>query len=943
LAVGSTDHTWPLAFSYWLTQYYAEGNRVLPKARSQSPVAGSNISERDGLSDDENQSGTQTKEVKQKQPTPPHLFLRFFRWYCHPELRDSIEGDLMEVYNERAETLGKRRADRKFVFDVLSLFRPGIIRRFEGFKNLTTSAMLKSYFIIAARNMFKQKALNVLNVVGLSVGIAAGLIIAIHIQGELSYETSFANYENIYRAHREGWATTSPVFAYEFQEYFKDVEAIGRFSPFGTRVVDTDKSNPGEAIGYYADSTIMKVFGFKVIDGDRFPLSAANTVVITRKMAKRFFGDESAIGKNVQFGNGVPSKVLKFDDGREMPVTAVIEDPPANSHIKFDFLISMPTFYQDAEEGIDGRRGWMIMYTYFSVKPGTFQRISEGMPQFIRKYYTNDPDAEQKVASRAWQIMPLRDIHLHSNLEKEMQPNSSIVYVYMFVAIELLILIVASANFMSLFTTQALRRMKEVGMRKIMGARPGQIMVQFFTEVSLLTLVSVLLAILFYGLALPFYNDLSGRSIEVWEVLRPEDLVIIGLILLTVIVVSGLYPTAFVSGFRAGSFLHENRLPRSIPNLMRSGLVVFQFVVSVSLIAATIIVGQQMDYMKNTDLGFDKEQVVNVKMYGHLREESFQNGDAFKTEFTKSPDIVAVGRVGRQIGERLSVENVVPWGKDAEQDGIRSVRVVRVDEGYLDAMNIQLVQGRNFSRAFNDSLSYIVNESAVKALRLENPIGETVVNYSRESRKGKIIGVVKDYHFATLHAEIEPLVIEFEPGWTDNLVVRISAGKTREAVEYLKRTVDKISPNSLFIYEFLDDRLDALYKSEDAMGKIFQFFSILAIIIACLGLFGLSSYTIEMRTKEIGIRKVLGATVATIVALLSSGIFRLIAIGFCLAVPLTWYVMNKWLSNFAYKIEIELWVFVLTGMTVVAIAALAVGFRTFRAAVANPVHSLRRE
>jgi putative ABC transport system permease protein len=874
---------------------------------------------------------------------PPKFFLRFFAWYCHPKLRDHIEGDLIEVYNERLKISGKRKADRKFIIDVLLLFRPGIVRSFLPSKNSTTSGMYKNYFIVAARNMVRQKALNILNVLGLSIGIASGLIIAIHIRGELSYEKSFTNYENIFRVHREGWATASPVLATEFQDFFHDVETIGRFSPFGTRVVTTDRNNPGEATGYYADSTVLKLFGLKVIAGDPSPLAAVSTAVITRQMAKRFFGEDSAIGRSLQFGNGTPTKILKFDDGREMPVTAVIEDPPVNSHLKFDYLISMPTFYKDGYEGADRNRGWMIMYTYFSVKPGALHHILAGMPQFIRKYYTGDPEVDQKVASRGWRIMPLKDIHLHSNLEKEMRPNSSIVYVYVFVAIELLILLVASANFMSLFTTQALRRVKEVGMRKIMGARAGQIMIQFLTEVALLTFFSALMAIIFYGLALPFYNDLSGKSLGVAEIFELQNLATIGLILLIVVVVSGLYPTFFVSGFKPGSFLRENKLPSSMPNLMRSGLVVFQFVVSVSLIAAALIVRQQMDLMKNKDLGFDKDQVINVKLYGPLRERSISDPGVFKNEFLKNPDILAVGRTGRLIGERLSVETVVPEGKDPEQDHIPDVRVVRADEGFLDAMNIKLAQGRNFSPEFNDSSSFMINESAARALGLTDPVNEILDSYSRGHRKGKIVGVVKDYHFASLHAEIEPLIIEFEPTWTDYLVVRIRAGKTTETLDYIKHTVDKLAPNSLFIYEFLDDRVDALYKSEDAMGKIFEFFSMLAIIIASLGLFGLSSYTIQMRTKEIGIRKVLGATVATIVTLLSSGIFRLIAVGFFLAVPLTWYMMRKWLENFAYKIEIEWEVFALTGMVVTLIAAVAIGFRTMQAALANPVNSLRNE
>jgi putative ABC transport system permease protein len=873
---------------------------------------------------------------------PPLLLLRFFRWYCNPKLKDFIEGDLIQLYNEDLNTAGKHKADRRFALQVLFLFRPGIIRSFKIFPTLNTPGMYKSYFIVALRNMLKQKSLNLLNVFGLAISIAAGLIIAIHIRGELSYETSFSNYENIYRIHREGWATTTPVLATEFGDYFQDIEAIGNFSPFGTRVVTTDRNNPGEVTGYYADSTVMKIFGFKIIDGDRSPLSAPNTVVITRRMAKRFFGEESPVGKSLSVGNGTVTKILKFDDGRDMPVTAVIEDPPSNSHLQFDFLVSMPTFFQDAPEGTNKKRGWMIMYTYFAGKPGAIDKISEQMPQFIRKYYAGDPEVEQKVASGAWRIMPVKDIHLRSNFEKEMNPNSSFIYVYIFVAIELLILLVASANFVTLFTTQALRRTKEVGMRKIMGARPGQIMIQFLLDVSLLTLFSVLLSIIFYQLALPFYNGLSGKSIGVWEIFEWSNVATIGVIVAIVIIVSGLYPAFFVSGFGVGSFLRNDRLPRSVPNMMRSSVVVFQFVVSVSLIAAALIVQQQMHLMKEKDLGFEKDQVITVKLYGDLREKSLSNPDAFKSEFLKNANILAVGRTTSLIGERLSVETVLPEGNDGEADHIPDVRVIRVDEGYLDAMNIRVLQGRNFSRQFNDSASYIINETAARAFGLSDPVNQILESHSR-GRKGKIVGVIKDYHFATLHAAIEPMVLEYEPGWTDDLVIKIGAGKTRETLESIQATVDRLAPNSLFIYQFLDQRLDALYRSEDAMGKIFQFFSLLAIIIASLGLFGLSSYMIEMRTKELGIRKVLGATVSSIVQLLWSSVFRLVAISFCIAVPCCWYAMDKWLSKFAYKIEIQWWVFALTGCIVILIAAIAIGFRTFRAASANPIQALRTD
>jgi len=863
---------------------------------------------------------------------PPQLFLRFFRWYCHPKLQDYIEGDLMEVYEARKVKSGKRKADVKFIIDVLLLFRPGIIKPAEGYQNLNTYGMYKSYLKVAFRNIVKQKVYNVLNVVGLAVGITSGLMIAIHIQEELSYEKSFRDYENIYRIHREGWAKSSPLLAEEIKAFMPEIDAITRFAFYGTRVVNTDNNNPGEVTGYYADSTVFNVFDFKIVEGDGKPLSAANTIVITQQMASRYFGSESPIGK-----------ILKFDNRTEFPVTAVIENLPANTHLKFDYLISMPTFYKDVGEDWINSRGWMGLYTYAKLKANSYTNVSERMPAFIRKYYAGHPEIEKMVESKAWQLMPLQDIHLHSHLENEMQPNSNITYLYIFFGVELLILIVACANFMSLFTTQAITRMKEVGMRKIMGARPSQLMSQFLTEVILLTISSLILAVALYYSVLPVYNNLSGRSIEFVQIFESDFLITLAIILVLIVVLSGLYPATFIARFKAGSFLKESKLPSSMPSRVRNGLVIFQFVVSVSLISASILMQQQLDLIKNKDLGFDKEQVVNIKLYGYLWWRAYSETDVFKNEFLKNPDVLAVGRTGSLIGERLSMETVVPEGKDPDRDQIPPVRVLRIDEDYLEAMDIKLTAGRNFSNQFNDSTSFIINEKAAQLFNMTSPIVESLDNYTRNHRKGKIVGVVKDYHFVSLHDEIEPLIMEYEPGAMSYLTLKIRAGKTSEALAFIQKTVNTLAPNSLFAYEFLDDRLNTIYKAEDSMGKIVQFFSGLAITIACLGLLGLSAYTVESRSKEISIRKVLGANLTHIVAMISSRFVRLVLVSLVVAIPLTWYAMDQWLNNFAYKITIDWWVFVISGIVVLLLAGLVTGFHSIKAATANPVNALRSE
>src|SRR5260221_279586 len=523
--------------------------------------------------------------------------------------------------------------------------------------------MLLNHFKIAFRTILKQKAYNSLNVIGLATGIAAGLLIALHLQEELRNKKNFEVKETINRIQTAQGAKRSPPLAIQMKERLPDIAALGRIASYGTRVVNTDDNNPGEVTGYYADSSILDVFGFKVVAGDRKQaLVAANTAVITQGMANRYFGSQDPIGK-----------LLHFDNQKEFPVTAVVEGIPRNSHIQFDYLISMPTFYQDVPDTWTNNRGWMVMYTYVRFKSNKeYEKTRAQMPRFIRDFYEGDAEADQTVADEQLRFQPLKDIHLRSNLEQEMSANSNIIYVYIFIAVEVLILVVACANFMSLFTTQAIKRMKEVGMRKILGARPGQLMAQFLTEVILLTVISLVLSIVLYQLALPFYNALAEKSLGIWQVFERDNLLVLAAMLTGVVLVSGLHPAFFISSFKARSFLPGNKLPISIPKLLRNGLAIFQFMVSISLIAATVLVHQQMNLLQNKDLGFDKDQVVNIKLYGSLWLKATRETDVFKNEFLKNPNILAVGRVGRMIGDDLSVEGVVPEGKEQDARTIPS-------------------------------------------------------------------------------------------------------------------------------------------------------------------------------------------------------------------------------------------------------------------------------
>jgi putative ABC transport system permease protein len=791
--------------------------------------------------------------------------------------------------------------------------------------------MFRNYLTIALRSILHQKAYNLLNLFGLAIGITCGLMMALHVREELSYEKDFPGYDNIYRLHIKDWAKSSPVLAGEIEKFMPEIEAIGRFAYAGTPVVSYKKANAAESSGYYADAEVLKVFGLKLLQGkpDQL-LTVPNTIVLTQSMARRYFGKQDPVGEMVNFNNDT-----------DYTVVGVMEDLPKNSHLKFDFLASMPTFYKQLPPDLLTDRGWMVMYTYVKFASAEQKdKAQEKMPAFIGQHYADWGNKEQLIAEGGLQFQPVTDIHLQSNLEQEMGANSSISYIYILVAVQILVLVIACVNFMNLFTTQTIKRLKEVSMRKILGARKGQLVMQFLTEAFILTASSVLLGIALYGLALPVYNSITGKTLG-WGVLFTTDnILLLAGITLFVWLFSGLYPALFISGIEPVSSLKATKSPRSLPALIRKSLVVFQFAVSLFLITGTILISQQMHLLRSKEMGFDKDQVVYVKLYGDLYKNMVEKPQVFKNEFLRNPNVLSVATTSNYIGDDLSVEGITPQGTDGQD--FPSVRVLRTDANYLKTMSIPVIAGRDFSSDFNDSASVIVNEKAVKDLRIENPVG-TVLRGMAGKKTATIVGVVKDFHFTSLHNTIEPLIIQYKPEWTGTLVVKMQAGKTKETLAYLQKAIQNSAPGSLFVYSFLDEKLNELYKTEDSLSTILQVFSVLAIIIACLGLFGLAAYSIETRTKEIGIRKVLGSSVAGIVALFSKDFIKLIGIGFIIAVPLTYYAIMKWLQNFAYQIEVHWWVFALAGLLVLLIALLTISYQSIKAALANPIKSLRSE
>jgi putative ABC transport system permease protein len=792
---------------------------------------------------------------------------------------------------------------------------------------------MKNFFKVAFRNIFRQKLYSFFNLIGLALGISCGLLLSLHIKEELSYEIDFPKHDRIYRIVTTEWSKSSPPLAGEMMKYFPEIKSAARFSERGTDVVNTEQGKQSEASGYFVDSSSAYVFDFKTVSGDVVAaLSEPSAVALTQSMAKKLFGNSQALNQKLTFG-----------DNEELWVRAVIKDLPENTHLKFDYLVSMPTFYKYLPQDWANSRGWMFGWTYVLFNNKTdIHKAEKKLKDFYLKYheglFDTKKELEEDAASARFQ--PLTDIHLHSDLIQEMGPNSNIIYIYIFIAVEIMILLIACVNFINLFTTQALKRMKEVGIRKILGAKKRQLIFQFIGEAFILTFVAGIIAGIIFQLALPFYNDIAGKHVNFLELFGSSNIFIFIGIIVLVGLISGLFPAIFISGFDPISSLKAKN-PKSPAIMLRKSLVVIQFLVSGLLIVSTILIYQQMQLFNTKQLGFDKDQVVVAKLYGKFKQKIITNPDLIKNELLKNPDIIAVGKASNVIGDDLSVESVTPLNPPKNKE-YPTVRVMRIDDQYLNALNIKLKEGRNFSREFNDSASFIVNEEAAKMLGLKQPLGAAVVNNTFDLQ-GRIVGIIKDFNYTSLHHQVEPLVLQYNPWATGSLFIKISAGKTPETLSFLKTKIAAISPNTLFSYGFLDEKIAGLYSKENNMSQVLKVFAVLAIIISCLGLFGLVAHAAEIRTKEIGIRKVIGAHIGNIITLLSKDLILLVLIGNIIAWPLAWYGIHKWLQEFTYRINISWTVFALSLLLTLVIALIVLIWQSIKTATINPVKSLRTE
>lgn len=796
--------------------------------------------------------------------------------------------------------------------------------------------MLKSYFISGIRNLLKQRVYSLIKITGLALGLSASTIIYLFVREDLSYDTFHPNYDRIVRLltidQAEGVSSklvgvTPPPLGPAAEAELPEVILSTRLSGGGNRLDLSyeDKLLKCDA-AFRTESSFFTMFNFKILDGKKEgTLDEPNSIAITQTLSKRLFGDESPVGKTV-----------KLNQNLDLNIVALVEDPPKNSHLQFDLLRSLTPAQTDNNfrQFLENWQG-ISMNTYLLLErplpPGELNpkllaiaQKNNGVPYFI-------PVTQE-----------LKDVHLKSKeiLFESNANKSDMLNVYVLSTIALLILLLAAVNFMNLVTARSASRAKEVGMRKVIGAVRGQLIGQHLTETILVTLASAILAV---GLAIaltPLLNNTYQRFAQVSVLFQPVSLLVLMGLVLVVGILAGIYPAFVLSAFKPILVLKGSFKSSASGTRLRKVLVVAQFTISIALMVGTGIVYQQMQYIYTANLGYNREQVLTVQLNGRV----VSQASALKTELLRNPNILGVGTSSTRVGQQLGRTGIQPEGFSNQSNIITSVMVA--DETFIPAMGMEVKSGRNFSPDFSDSLSMIINEEMARFLKWDEPVGKKISFQTGPNPTDltayTVIGMVKDFHFATIRHKLEPLFILYSK---DNgaMAIKVKADDMKGTIAFIEETWKKVMPGTTFDYAFLDDQFANLYRNEQAFATMFTHFTVLAIVIAAMGLFALAAYTTEQRKQEIGIRKVMGASNSSILVKLTSEFVLLVVVAFGLATVIAWFVMSQWLQDFQYSIKIGPGVFLLAGGASILIAVLTISYQSLKAMMANPVESLRSE
>ena len=787
--------------------------------------------------------------------------------------------------------------------------------------------MLLNHIKIALRNLFRDHLYSVINVGGLAVGIAASVLLMLWVQEELSFDRFHQKADRIYRVNanfensgqKMTWSTT-PGPLTPFSKQVPAIREAGRISANSGMMLFTFEGKHF-AENYntaHVDPNFFSVFDFPLIRGNSSnPFPNNKSIVLSVRMAKKYFGEEEAVGK-----------VLRLENKDDFTVTGVMKDMPENSSIRYDILFPFDILIKNYQagaywKGLESDWGNYNFFTYLLLDP-------TASPVAVARQLSTIHNANQKEADVAYSLQPITTLHLYSADMSE----EGIQTVRIFFIVSIAILLIACINYINLATARATKRAKEVGVRKTVGASRSRLVAQFLTESVVISVLALVLSLILIQLAIPFYNDLSGKNIS-FDLLSRSNLVILAGALFITTLTAGVYPALVLSSFQPLQVIRGKMTISGTNSLFRKILVITQFALSMVIIVGTIVVEKQLTFIRNKKLGFDKENIFTFGMRGEM----FKNKETIRTELIKQQGISDVTLSNQNI---LSLENTTgdtDWeGKSPQQ--AMMIHPINIDEHFMEALRLELVEGRGFTGSKSDTTGFILNETAVKKAGLVDPIGKS---FTLWQTKGTIIGVVKDFHHTSMKMKIEPSVFFHHPTWFWLVYVKTNGKDNAGAIAAAEKLWKQYNAAYPFEYQFLDSSFDAMYKTEQRTGKLFTAFSVVAIFISCLGLFGLATFTAQQRVKEIGIRKVMGASVDEIVTLLSMDFLKLIVVSLLIAIPTSYFGMQNWLNDFAYRIPIDWTVFVVAGTLSLLIAVITISFQTIKAAMGNPVESLRTE
>jgi putative ABC transport system permease protein len=881
--------------------------------------------------------------MDKEKPDPPNWITRFFRWYCNDHLSEAVLGDLIELYARKRKEIGKLRADVLFLWNALTFLQPFAIKRKSSPQY--NIAMFENYLKISWRTMSRQKMYTGIKVGGFAIGLATCILIALFIKSELGYGKLYAN-KSTYRLYND-WRSSDPGHWVSFpanihtilKNDYPEIEIAARLIPYnwfnaGSNLIRRDDhvDNTYEEGFAYADNDLLKILGVEMIYGNQSnALTKPASIVLSKKMADKYFPNEDPVGKII---------ILNEEKSKPFVVGGVMQDFPSNSHLHYEFLITLA----NVEFWPGEQTSWCCWNyeAYFKLRPdANLASFVSKLPKMRDTYLVTylEQQGDQSVADvkkyHFFGAQPIENIYLNPEQVEDAFKHGDMRYIWMFGGVAIFILLLACINFINLSTAKSANRAKEVGLRKVVGSFRSYLVRQFLTESLLYSFVSFALAIVLVVLSMPIFNSLAGKQLSLpWNEWWLLPSLVLGAI--AVGVIAGIYPAFYLSAFKPVDVLKGSVSRGSRSSGLRSAMVVFQFTTSIILIIGTFVIYKQMNFIMHTKIGFEKDQVIMIHGANTLGDQH----ETFKNELKQLADV-----------ENATSNNYLPVaGTHRDNNGYWKEGRNKIDKAiygqhwaadkdYISTLGMKLVLGRNFDdKLKSDTGSVIINQKMAKEMGFKNPIGERIGNW----RMYTVIGVVEDFHFEDMRQEIRPLVFTLDKGG-EIFSVKVKSKNMASVLQAIKNVWNKFMPHQPFRYTFMDDNYARMYEDVDRIGKIFASFAGLAIIVACLGLFALSAFMVEQRSKEISIRLVMGATVKNIFRLLTQNFVQLVIISYFIAAPLSWYMMTKWLEDYKYKITLSWDVFAFAGIISVVIALVTISYQCISAALANPANRLRAE